>query len=60
MSQTERMLHLMAIGMGVREAVFVATGILPSDVTETARAEYEREVNALLDRTSVESVSLAA
>ena len=60
MSQTEKMLNLMTIGIGVREAVFVATGILPSDVTEAARAEYEREVNALLGRISLESVSLAA
>ena len=48
MSHTEQMLHLMEIGIGVREAVFVATGILPSDITEAARAEYEREVGALL------------
>ena len=48
MSQTEQMLHLMEIGMGVREAVFVATGILPADITEAARAEYEREVGELL------------
>ncbi len=48
MSQTEAMLLLMEVGIGVREAVFVTTGMLPLDVDESARAEYERDIEAIL------------
>jgi hypothetical protein len=48
MSQTEAMLLLMESGFGVREAVFVATGTLPLDVDESARAKYERDIEAIL------------
>ena len=51
MSQTEEMLLLMEVGIGVREAVFVATGMLPLDVDESARTDYERDIKAKLRNT---------
>jgi len=48
MTPTEEMLLLMEVGIGVREAVFVTTGMLPSDVSESARADYEREIKSRL------------
>ena len=48
MTRTEEMLLLMEVGIGVREAVFVTTGILPLDVAESARADYEREIKSRL------------
>ena len=48
MTRTEEMLLLMEVGIGVREAVFVTTGMLPSDVDESARADYEREIKSRL------------
>jgi hypothetical protein len=52
MSQTEAMLQLMEVGIGVREAVFVTTGMLPLNVDESARADYERDIKAMLHNTS--------
>ena len=48
MNRTEDILQLMEIGIGVREAIFVATGILPGDIAESARADYERNVMLVL------------
>jgi len=48
MSRTEEMLCLMEVGVGVREAVFVTTGMLPLDVAESARADYERDIKTAL------------
>jgi len=48
MNRTEDMLRLMEVGIGVREAVFVTTGILPLDVAESSRAEYERDIRLAL------------
>jgi len=48
MTRTEEMLILMEVGIGVREAVFVTTGILPLDVAESDRADYERDVETVL------------
>jgi hypothetical protein len=48
MTRTEEMLLLMEVGIGVREAVFVTTGMLPLDVAESARADYEREIKSRL------------
>jgi hypothetical protein len=48
MDRTDDMLRLMEVGIGVREAVFVTTGILPLDVAESARADYERDIRAAL------------
>jgi hypothetical protein len=38
----------MEVGIGVREAVFVTTGILPLDVAESDRADYERDIETVL------------
>jgi hypothetical protein len=54
MSRTDEMLLLMEIGIGVREAVFVTTGILPRDVAESARADYEREIETVLLSSSID------
>ena len=54
MSRTEQMLRLMEVGIGVREAVFVTTGILPCNVDESARADYERDIGAALGSCRVE------
>jgi hypothetical protein len=48
MTWTEEMLSLMEVGIGVREAVFVTTGILPLDVAESDRADYERDIETVL------------
>jgi hypothetical protein len=48
MTRTEEMLILMEVGIGVREAVFVTTGILPLDVAESDRPDYERDIEAVL------------
>ena len=48
MSRTEEMLLLMETGIGVREAIFVTTGMLPLDVAETARVDYERDIKTRL------------
>jgi hypothetical protein len=48
MTWTEEMLTLMEVGIGVREAVFVTTGILPLDVAESDRADYERDIETVL------------
>jgi hypothetical protein len=48
MTRTEEMLTLMEVGIGVREAVFVTTGILPLDVAESDRADYERDIETVL------------
>jgi hypothetical protein len=48
MTRTEEMLLLMEVGIGVREAVFVTTGMLPLDVAESARADYERDIKTRL------------
>jgi hypothetical protein len=48
MTRTEEMLTLMEVGIGVREAVFVTTGLLPLDVAESARADYERDIETVL------------
>jgi len=54
MNRTEDMLRLMEVGIGVREAVFVTTGILPLDVAESARVEYERDIRLTLQSSRVE------
>jgi hypothetical protein len=48
MTRTEEMLTLMEVGIGVREAVFVTTGILPLDVAQPDRADYERGIETVL------------
>jgi hypothetical protein len=48
MTQIEEMLTLMEVGIGVREAVFVTTGILPLDVAESDRADFERDIETVL------------
>ena len=54
MNRTEDILRLMEIGIGVREAIFVTTGILPRDVAEAGRADYERNIKAALPSSRVE------
>ena len=48
MSRTEEMLLLMETGIGVREAIFVTTGMLPLDVAESARVDYDRDIKTRL------------
>jgi hypothetical protein len=55
MNRTEEMLLLMEVGIGVREAVFVTTGILPLDVAESARTDYEREIKTVLRSSRTDS-----
>ena len=54
MNRTEDMLRLMEVGIGVREAVFVTTGILPLGVAESSRAEYEHDIRLALQSYPVE------
>ena len=48
MNRLDDILRLMESGVGVREAIFMTTGILPLDVAESARADYERNISAAL------------
>jgi hypothetical protein len=50
MDQTEDILRLMEVGFGVREAIFVTTGILPLDVADSARSDYHRKQQDFLKR----------
>ena len=54
MNRTEDILRLMEVGIGVREAVFVTMGILPLDVSESARAEYEHDIRLALQSSRAE------
>jgi len=56
MNRTDDMLRLMESGIGVREAIFVTTGILPRNVAESARASYERDVISALRSVPVEAI----
>ena len=55
MSRTENILELMEAGFGVREAIFVATGILPRDIAEASRDDYAEDVLAAVHASRADS-----